>query len=294
MMENVAWECVLDAKAEVGECPIWIPESGELCWIDNLGKSIHRFNPATGRDQAWALPSAVGCYGLSADAASAVLALEDGLYHFGFSNAALTKLHDAPYDPVHYRFNDGRVDRQGRFWAGSLRKPESDEPFGRGAFWRMSASGLIRGIEGVSIANGIAWSPDGRTMYIADRPNWQVLAYDYDLDTGDATGRRTFIRVAEGQIPDGATVDVDGNYWIALFKAGRIACYRPDGSLHREIATPVPTPTMVAFGGADMSTMFLTTAQFGLTGKQLDEFPLAGAIFTARVGATGIPEPRLA
>ena len=294
MNETPQWKCVLKAQAQVGECPIWAPENSSLYWVDALAPSMNRLDLSCGVNQTWRMPCAIGSYGLAADLRSCVVALADGIHRLEFDNGALIKLHDAPYDVKHYRFNDGRVDRAGRFWVGTLRRPESDEPPGRGAFWRLDKNGLVRAIDGVTVANGIAWSPDDRTMYIADRIHWHILAMDFDVATGTVSNQRTFARVPEGVFPDGAAVDSEGCYWSAQVTAGKVARYAPDGVLLREIAAPVPTPTMLAFGGADLKTLFVTTARLMLkSAAELEAYPLTGGIFSLEVDVPGVPEPRL-
>lgn len=288
------WNCVLEAKAQVGECPIYAHEQHAVYWVDAYAPSINCLDLRTGANRSWKLPRTIGSYGLAADLRSCVAALADGLYRVEFASGALTKLHNAPYDVKHYRFNDGRVDRAGRFWVGTLRRFSSQEPEGRGAFWRMEGERLVRAIDGVTIANGIAWSPDDRTMYIADRPNWQILAFDFDIANGAVSNRRTFARVPEGIIPDGAAVDEEGCYWVAHPRAGKVVRYGPGGELLREIPTPVSCPTMVAFGGESLKTLFITSARALLTGPgELDREPQAGAIFSLEVEARGVSEPRL-
>lgn len=291
-METPRWDVALEVRARCSECPIWAPEQKALYWTDTFGRSINRLDVASGQNQSWTLPSEVGCYALAGDAGSAIVALADGLHRFRFSDAALTKLHDAPYDRRCYRFNDGRVDRRGRFWAGSWRIPGTEEPDARGAFWRLGAKGLVRGIEGVTVANGIAWSPDDRRMYIADRRTFGILVYDYDIESGEASNGRRFADVPPDAVPDGAAVDEEGGYWIALFRAGRVLRFTPDGRLDRELAAPMQSPTMVAFGGEDLGTMFLTSARVGVPRDVLDREPLSGSIFRCEPGVRGIPEPR--
>jgi sugar lactone lactonase YvrE len=283
---------VLDARAEVGECPTWCPEERALYWIDIYGPALFRTDPESGATRRWDLPSPVGCFGLREGQQAAIVALADGVYELNLETGALTLLHGAPFDTAHYRFNDGRCDRQGRFWAGSTRWPDSPRPFGTSAFWRCDAGGLTLGIDNTSIANGIAFSPDGRVMYVADRPNWQILAFDYDPATGTPSNRRRFATVPEGEVPDGAAVDAEGGYWIAMFRAGRILRFTPEGRLDRDLKAPTILPTMICFGGPDLATLYVTSSRRHLEDAQRTAEPLAGGIFRCDVGARGIAEPR--
>ena len=184
-MRSPDWECVLEAKAQVGEEPMWSPSERLLYWIDIYGQSINRTDPESGETRTWDLPDTIGSYALREDRTGAVVALRTGIHRLDFTSGALTRLHPAPYDDGIYRFNDGRCDRQGRFWVGTTRQPDADVPEGTSAFWRLDERGLSRELEQLTVANGIAFSPDGATMYLANRPNWEILAYDYDSSTGE-------------------------------------------------------------------------------------------------------------
>lgn len=293
-MERPGWELAIDARASVGEVPIWSSEEQSLYWIDIHGPTLNRTHLPSGDTRTWTFPDEIGCYGLTADRSQAVVALHSGIYRLGLEDDELVQVHDAPYDREHMRFNDGRCDARGRFWVGTIRLPESSLPDGCGSFWSLDERGLLRQIDDITVANGIAFSPDHRTMYLADRPGWQILAFDYEPETGIATGRRQFARVPEGQFPDGAAIDRDGGYWIALFAAGRIARFLPDGSLDRVLAAPVTHPTMVTFGGPDHATLYVTTARAFLDQDGLEREPLAGGIFACDIGAAGLPEPPFA
>ena len=286
------WICALDAKARLGECPTWDGAEQALFWIDSFAPALNRFDPATGATRRWALPDPVGSFALVEGRHAAVVALGSGLHELDLGTGATGLLHAAPYDQVNYRFNDGRCDRQGRFWVGATRQHDSQEPDGGAAVWRLDRGELSRQVTGTTIANGTAFSPDGRTMYLADRPNWQVLAFDFDPVAGIASNRRTFARVPEGHYPDGAAVDAEGGYWCALFRAGRILRFAPDGRLDRDLKAPSLMPTMICFGGPDLSTMFVTTTAWLLGKAGRAQEPQGGGLFRCDVGATGLPERR--
>jgi L-arabinonolactonase len=294
--EEPSWDLVLDAQAQIGEVPIWSVGESSLFWIDVFGQRLNRTDPRTGETQTWSTPETVGCYALCEGDQAAVVALQSGIFHLDLGSGRFDKMVDAPYDVQRFRFNDGRCDRAGRFWVGNmpLRTPGSSEPesIGESAFWCLDDHGLRMGFGGITVANGIAFSPQSDVIYVADRPTWSILAYDYDLGTGAASNRRTFTRVPEGMVPDGAAVDADGGYWIALFRAGLIARFRPDGGLDRLVKAPMSLPTMVTFGGPDLRTLFVTTARRHLDEEGIRREPLAGAIFRCDVGVTGLEEPR--
>ncbi|BBK44374.1 calcium-binding protein [Allostella vacuolata] len=295
--ETPEWECVVERQAEIGEIPVWAGMEGDvLYWIDIRAPRLYRTDLAGGAERSWTLPSPIGSFALWREGGGAVVALQSGVHDLDFATGALTLLHAAPYDPAHYRLNDGRCDRQGRFWVGSMRLHTSPLPHGNAHFYRLDQRGFQAVIPGVSIANGLAWSPDNRTMYIADGPNRQVLAFDYDIETGTPSNRRVFFRVdLDGGSPDGATVDAEGGYWVAMIRGGRILRYRPDGTLDRELQAPTMIPTMVAFGGADLDTLYLTTSSshYADAAARARE-PLAGSVFRCRPGVRGILEPTFA
>jgi sugar lactone lactonase YvrE len=285
------WQCVVRAQAEVGECPVWSAAQRALYWIDIYGPALYRSDPETGATQAWTLPEPIGCFALRDGGQTALVAIASGLGELDLASGALTPHHAAPYDRANYRFNDGRCDRQGRFWVGTTRLPGSSAPDGSSAFWRLDAGGLRQAVDGTTIANGIAFSPDGGVMYLADRPNWRILAFDIDIATGAASNRRVFATVPEGEIPDGAAVDAEGGYWIAMFRAGRILRFTPEGRLDRDLKAPCSMPTMIAFGGDHLATMYVTSARRYLDDAGRAREPHAGSVFRCDVGARGLAEP---
>jgi len=290
--ESVTWKAITAPTAKLGEVPVYDERSESLYWIDVFGKKLHRTDWLTGETCWWQMPSAIGSYVLHEDPDRVVVALQDGVHAFDLRNSSFTLLSKAPFDTQRERFNDGRCDPQGRFWVGTMRIPGSGLPDGSGHFYRLSRDGLSAEIDGVTVANGIAFSPGGDTMYLADRVNARLLAYDFNGSAGTVSGKRIFATVDSNLIPDGAAVDEQGGYWVAMFGAGEIHRYDPNGRLGRILRVPVSTSTMCAFGGPDRRTMIVTTARFSLSDHQLNEQPLAGAVLVADVGAAGLPEPR--
>jgi L-arabinonolactonase len=276
----------------MGESPVWDSESGALFWIDLFGPSVSSSSAAEGAVTTWALPSMPGCVALTPGGDGLVVALESGIAHLDLATGTSTLMLDAPYDDARFRFNDGRCDPAGRLWLGTNRQPGSRQPRGSAAFYRWDERGLARVVEGVTIANGLAFSPDGSTMYLAETTTDSVWAFDYDVASGSPSGRRLFAQLEGGAMPDGAAVDEDGCYWIALYGAGLVVKFTPDGRRDRVLETPVPHPTMVAFGGADSATMFLTSGRQLASPETLASHPLAGGVFCTDVGSRGVPEPR--
>lgn len=286
-------KCVLDMKTTLGECPMWSAEDQSLYWIDIERKTINRFHPASNNNKAWLLPAMPGCFALR-DGNGAVIAARDGIYDFDFGTGLAKKLVAAPFDSTQMRFNDGRTDRQGRLWAGSI-AADMRPSDGNGAFYRYDGRSLDRVIAPITIANGTAFSPDGRTMYRAESMLECIFAYDYDPATGTPSRERIFAKVPEklGH-PDGATVDTEGGYWIALPNTagyGHVARFTPDGRLDFRFEVPVMFSTMVAFGGPQLSTLYITCARLGQYIKE----PVAeasGAIFAVETKFRGAPETK--
>lgn len=295
MQETPQWKCVIQKDARIGEIPIWA-DGDRLYWVDIHGPKLYRTDLKSGAEETWTFPSLIGSYSLWQGGGGAVVALQSGVFEIDFETRELVKLYDAPYDQEHYRLNDGRCDRHGRFWIGSMRMHNSPLTYGNAAFYRLDDRGFSEQIDQVSIANGLAWSPDNRTMYIADGPNRRVLAFDYDIESGTPSNRRVFINIPENiGSPDGATVDVEGGYWVAMIRGGRILRFLPDGTLDRDIKAPTTHPTMVAFGGPEYDTLYLTTSSNhypDAAAKALE--PKAGSVFSFKPGVRGIAEPAFA
>lgn len=288
----VSWECWTAAEAGVGETPIWSPGHQALYWGDILGPTLSCSAGPGLPVRTWKLPDMLGSYALTADERHAVVALSSGIHLLDLESDELVLLHHAPYDPSKFRFNDGRCDPAGRFWSGTSRQPGSGQPRGSASFYRLDDRGLSRQFDGITIANGLAFSPDGATMYVADSVNHRLLARNYDLAEGVAGPPRIFAELPDGTFPDGAVVDADGFYWIAMYGSGVIVRFAPDGREDRVLQAPVTHPTMVAFGGPGASVLFVTTARRFVEPALLETEPLAGAVFCADVGVTGALEPR--
>ena len=291
-MPESPFRCVLDVKAKLGESPTWSASEQALWFVDIHAPSLHRFDPVTGADAAIPMPSSIGCFGLRARGGF-VVALRDGIWFADAHGRLERKVADAPYDPDHHRFNDGRVDRQGRFWVGSMNERRDAAS---AALHRLDADHTFhRMLDGITVSNGIAWSPDNRTMYHADTPTLTVRAFDFDAASGRPSNPRTFARWERGtDRPDGAAVDSAGHYWIAHFRGGRVLEIDPSGRTAREIPFPAMCPTMCAFGGPDLRTLYVTSARDGRPDEELERFPRSGGVFAMRVDVPGLPEPRYA
>lgn len=288
-MVESPFRCVLDLRARLGESPVWSVAEQALWFVDIHGPSLHRYDPATGAHVAMPMPRSIGCAGLR-DGGGLVVALRDGIWLADAHGRLERKVADAPYDPAWHRFNDGRVDREGRFWAGTMNE-RRDAP--SAALYRLDDDGsLHRVLEGITVSNGLAWSPDGRTMYHADTPSLTVRAYDFDPASGTPSRPREFARWArETERPDGAAVDSAGHYWVAHFRGGCVLEIDPAGRVLREIPVPAMCPTMCAFGGPDLATLYVTSARHDRPADELERLPLSGGLFAMRVDVPGLPEP---
>jgi sugar lactone lactonase YvrE len=280
---------VLDARANLGESPVWSVAEQVLYWVDINAPALHRFDPASGVDTAMPMPQAIGCVALRRGGGF-IVALREGIWLAAANGALEAKLADAPYDPAHHRFNDGRCDRQGRFFAGYMNERRDANS---AALVRLDPDGRLTEVVGdVMIANGLAWSPDGATMYHADTPTLTIHAYDYDIATGTPRNPRVF-RQFSGPTdrPDGAAIDSEGCYWSAFYRGGRIVRIAPSGDVLAEYAVPAMCPTMCAFGGADLRTLYVTTARQMREPEELARLPQSGGIFAMRVDVPGLAEP---
>jgi sugar lactone lactonase YvrE len=280
----------LDVRAELGECPVWSIEEQALYFVDIKGRALHRFEPSTYQHAVVGMPEDIGCIGLRKDGGF-IAGLRSGLWLLDRAGHLDRKLEDNPEDQRTSRFNDGRVDPAGRFLAGTIDEPKDG---GKAHLYRYDKRGLAILASGLLTSNGVAFSPDGRTLYHSDTPTFTVWRYAYDPATGEAKDRTVFVRLApanrdQGR-PDGAAVDAEGCYWTALFEGGRIQRYAPDGSLLAEYPVPARCPTMVAFGGPDLKTLYVTSARTGRPADELAALPHSGSLFSMRVEVPGRPE----
>lgn len=289
------FERIGDMRCGVGESPVWHAGEAALYWTDIPNRTLWRFDPASGRTDHWAVPEMAGCMAMTADGGW-LLAMETGIFRIGPLVAGQPAPAPQRVTAVQHardgmRFNDGRCDRQGRFWAGTMVMDMSLAATD-GKLYRFDArTGALDVIRQEMITpNGLAFSPDGRTMYVSDsHPARQaVWAYDYDTDSGTPTNARVFIDMnAYPGRPDGAAIDADGCYWICGNDAGQVHRFTPDGRLDRSLAVPFAKPAMCAFGGSGLDTLYVTSIRTD------DTDPLSGAVVALRPGVTGTPEPVL-
>lgn len=288
-------ELILDARNATGECPVWHVGEQALYWVDIPARKLNRWSSLDHRQQSWEAPQMLACIANYGDG-SWLAGMESGLFRVTPQNdgtLATQRLTDVAHTQPNMRFNDGRCDRQGRFWAGTM-VMDMAEARPAGALYRYTSAqcGPLKAyVTDLIVPNGLAFSPDGRIMYLSDsHPAVQkVWAFDYDIDSGTPHNRRLFVDMQQhpGR-PDGAAVDADGCYWICGNDEGLIHRFSPDGKLDRSLPLPVKKPSMCAFGGRDLDTLFVTSIR---PAGDLKDQPLAGGVFALRAGVSGLAEP---
>lgn len=292
-MSDYHFEAVCDTPMLLGESPLWHADTQTLYWIDIPGKALHRFNTLSQQHTHWSLPTEPGCIALH-DNGGLVIALRSGLVHFDPSTEQTTPILPSPFDPAKQRFNDGRCDALGRLWVGTIHEPK-DHP---GATLYTIAQGTVLDTgHAVLTSNGVAFSTDGNTLYHADTPAHIIRAYDVDTGSARTSNPRVFAQFNADKSspdyagrPDGAAVDSENNYWVAMFEGGRILRFAPDGTLLETIKVPAMCPTMVAFGGPDLRTLYITTARNMRSEQELAQYPLSGCVLRIQVDTPGNPE----
>jgi sugar lactone lactonase YvrE len=286
-VRQLAADVVVDAKATLGEGPTWDAAGRRLVWLDIVGCRLHVTDPATGTDTAHqveqeisiALPAGDGRY---------VVGVRQGIGLFDTTSSSLTVTH--PFVAEGLRMNDGKCDRTGRLWAGTMAfgaKPNA------GSLYRLDADGTITTmVRDLTISNGMAWSPDDRSFYFIDTMTGGIDVFDFDPASGAIDNRRRLFDVAPNLgYPDGMTIDAEGHLWIAFWDGAAVRRFSPTGELEAEVRVPCDRPTSCVFGDDDLATLYITSARDELSDEQLAAQPLAGAVFAVRPGVTGTPSP---
>jgi sugar lactone lactonase YvrE len=304
-----AWTRITPEPDALGESPFWHQQEQRLYWVDIPGRRIARVTvqglQAQGPVEYWPLTQEPGCIA-PVQGGGLVMALRDGIYLASEWGGPLQLLAAAPYDTSEQRFNDGKCDAQGRFWAGSLYEPKDQA---LGALYMLDGEGLhamVGGVKdgvdgGVVTSNGLAWSPHGRTVYWADTAAHQVRAFYFEPASGQLTHSRVFYQAPTKPAgwtwgsaalyagrPDGAAVDAEGCYWSAQYEGGRLLRISPNGQVLAEVLTPALCPTMPCFGGPDLKTLFITTARHGRSEAELAQYPGSGCLWAMRVEVAGL------
>jgi sugar lactone lactonase YvrE len=272
----------------LGESPVWSGERNALFWVDILEGSVFAWNPSTQDLRTWPSRFVIGSIGLSDDA-NLILATNSGLYLYDLKSNLFEFISHPEAHLADNRFNDGKVSPEGRFWFGSMDNRLLKEKTGC-LYCIDGAFNVRKWGDGFKVSNGLAWSPDGTRMYHSCTRLGEIYTYTYNISDGSIGSRQLFVKVDEdwGR-PDGAAVDVAGNYWICGNGKGRINCFNPEGELLGYIPTPVPNPTMPCFGGADLKTLYFTTSREGYDAEMKALYPMAGDVFQVELDIAGVP-----
>lgn len=288
----------VSAPCQTGESPFWHPEEQALYWVDIPARCVHRLDPATGASRRWDFEAEVSaCAPLLGG--GLLLAMRDGLWRFDAERFRLHRVAAPPYDPGQQRFNDGKADAAGRFWVGTIHDAREQKAalycFDR----RLGPRAMGERAQGLANVNGLGWSPDARTMYWADTKAHTVYVADHDLATGELSNRRRFHAFATreagaplegyGGRPDGAAVDSEGCYWVAMYEGAQLVRLSPAGDLLARVPLPVRCPTMPCFGGHDLRTLYITSAAAHRPLQELAQLPLSGCVLSVPVAVAGLP-----
>ncbi|MBA2938380.1 SMP-30/gluconolactonase/LRE family protein [Paenibacillus sp. CGMCC 1.16610] len=285
-MDSKNVQLVLDAKATLGEGPSWNEEEKALYWVDIIGEKFCRFDPETGQNESFPIGEFVGAV-VCAGKDEVVLATQSGFQSYHMKQRTLTPLVDPEDHLPSNRFNDGKCDSHGRFWAGTM---EIIEKGATGSLYVLEPDGSCRKVhEDVGVSNGIAWSQDEKEMYYIDSMRKHVLAFDFDAEKGEISRPRTLIDFADEQgFPDGMTIDAEGMLWIAHWDGWQVSRWNPRTGMKLEsIAVPAAKVTSCIFGGDELDTLYITSARKGLEDDNAGDQPHAGGIFTVKPGVKG-------
>lgn len=280
-------ETVLKVQNKLGEGPLWHPQEQRLYWVDIEAQRFHRLDPADGNHEVFEVGVLLGALAFR-EAGGLVLATQNGFAFWNETEQTPQFFNDPEADKPQARFNDGAVDPQGRFWAGTMGDGANNH------LYRLDPDGTVHAMEsGISIANGIGWSLDHKTMYFTDSTLRMIYAYDFDAATGAIENRRAFSHTPnEPGVPDGLTVDSEGFIWSARWDGWKITRYDPEGNVEREIKIPAQCPTSCTFGGLNLDQLYVTSAGIGLDWMERVRQPEAGNLFRINVGIRGLPEPK--
>jgi len=284
-------ELLLDAHALVGEGPLWDADANVLWWVDIMSSKLYAYDPETGDNREWDVGQHVGTV-VQRASGGLLLALQNGFAAYDPVNDALEMLVDPEAHLPGNRFNDGKCDPAGRFWAGTM---AYENPSNQGSLYRLDTDHSVHNMVGdIGISNGIIWSLDAKTMYYTDSLDFAIRAYDYDVETGDIHNERVIIDIPkEMGIADGFTIDEEGMLWVAHFRGARVRRWNPDtAEMLEEIELPTSCITACAFGGPNLEQLYITSASYRLRDAEKAQEPHAGGLFVAQPGVRGVPSDK--
>lgn len=285
---------IVPSKNRLGETPIWAPEEQALYWVDWGGEPTCRFEPATGKFTRF--PVGIPVTALARRASGGWIAIaQNGLYGWDPRTNEYGLIVGPPEpEKPEICYNDGAVDRQGRLLVGTVNMQDPFAP--EGSLYRLDPDGSLHQLDtGYATANGIGFSPDGRTVYVADQRHWQIIVLDYDIAAGTTSNRRTFASLPKEEgMPDGLIVDAEGFIWNGHWAGWKLTRYAPSGRIERQIRFPVEHVISFAFGGQNLDELFVTTASWGFSETERKQQPMAGDLFCLKTGIKGLMEPAFA
>lgn len=292
-MQDSALIDVIAVANTLGEGIVWNALDGCAWWTDIERRRIHRWQPANAIVDSFAVPERAGCFAFVEGSDELIVAFESGIALHGLANGNTRWLTRPETGQSGRRFNDGRCDRQGRFWAGTMVEDKGSASAGSAALYCVDCRGTVhRRLDGLQISNGLCFSPDSRYCYVADSAHHVIFRFEVDPESGQLRKRHVFAETPGHSFPDGATVDSDGCVWSAHWGDSQVIRYTPDGRIDRILAVPTQQPSCVAFGGSNLDLLLVTSARTGLPAATLAEQPMAGHVFIFRTGHTGLAEPR--
>jgi len=287
---TAAAELAVSTEALLGEGPVWSSQDNALFWTDIEGRTFNRYRPGSSQSLvSIPLDDRLCAFCLMADGRF-LCAFSKDIAIMNAEGCIVDRLHTVESDKADNRFNDGKCDPQGRFWVGTMNMSGAEN---QGSLYRIDPDGSLHHmLDGLTISNGLGWSPDASTFYLTDSPRGEINAFDFDPELGAISNRRIFAKVdPDCGYPDGLTIDSQGCIWSAHWDGARITRYRPTGGIDLTLSVPVPRPTSVSLGGPDLKMLYITSARTGLDGDALARAPLSGSVFSASVDVAGIAEP---
>ncbi|MEM8684517.1 MAG: SMP-30/gluconolactonase/LRE family protein [Pseudomonadota bacterium] len=278
----------------LGECILWDDRKQRVLWTDMPGRTLYSHCPRSGKTRSLGVHEDLCSFAMIENSDDLICAFQSGLALMDRNTADYEWLYRIDH-PESIRLNDGRVDRQGRFWVGSLIDNAGNRPEDglSGELFRLDANGEVtKHLDGIGISNSLCWSPGGQTLYFADTPTKEIVAFEFRTASGTLGKKRRFCKTPEAGGPDGSVVDADGFLWNAEWGQGRVVRYAPDGRVDAVVQLPVSNITCVTFGGRDLADLYVTTARYGLSDRRLRSQPQAGDVFVFRTSVRGLPEER--
>ncbi|MBD1909076.1 MULTISPECIES: SMP-30/gluconolactonase/LRE family protein [unclassified Leptolyngbya] len=282
---NLAVQNVLSARARLGECPVWDGDRQCLYWVDAYNYRVHQFEPATGNSRYFDTGDVVSAIALTGHD-RLLIALRDRLAFLSLSTGEVSTLKPIEFPFPNTRCNDGKCDSKGRFWIGTV-----SEEKGQAELYRYDPNGSLTVMEtGLTISNGLGWSPDESTFYLTDSAQHKIYAYDFEVETGEIRDRRVLVDLSNEAVePDGLAIDVQGNLWSALWDGGCVACFDPTGQELLRVKMPVPRPTCPIFGGSHLTDLYVTSASIGFGQKEIQQHHTSGDLFCIPTQTSGMP-----